>query len=105
MTEEPRVVVVGAGAIGSSIAGWIAPKYENLYLLARGETLEIIKSRGLRSYLKGERSTAPPLPVHAVGSLAEIALPDILVITVKNSARAHLRGCDRAIRSEFSAHL
>jgi 2-dehydropantoate 2-reductase len=84
MREGPRVVVVGAGAIGSSIAGWIAPKYGNLSLLARGEALEVIKSRGLRSYLKGGRFTAAAVPVHAVGSLAEIELPDVIVITVKN---------------------
>jgi len=84
MTEEPRVVVVGAGAIGSSITGWIAPKYANLSLLARGETLEVLKNRGLRSYLKGERLTATALPVHAVESLTETALPDVVVITVKN---------------------
>ena len=84
MNEKSSVVVVGAGAIGSSIAGWIAPKYENLSLIARGETLEALKNRGLKFYLKGERSTAAALPVHAIGSLAEIALPDVIVITVKS---------------------
>jgi 2-dehydropantoate 2-reductase len=97
-SEEPRVVVVGAGAVGSSIAAWIAPKYANLSLLARGEALEVIKNLGLKSYLKGGRSTAAAFPVHAVGSLAETALPDVIVITVKNydldttsrDLRAHL---------------
>jgi len=84
MSEKPKVVVVGAGAIGSSIAGWIAPKYENLSLLARGETLDVIKNHGLKSYLKGGRSAAGALPVHVVGSLTEVVSPDVLVITVKN---------------------
>jgi 2-dehydropantoate 2-reductase len=84
MREEPRVVVVGAGAIGSSIAGWIAPKYGNLFLLARGETLEVIRNRGLKFYLKGGRSTAVPVPIHAVGSLTEITPPNVIVIAVKN---------------------
>ena len=84
MKEEPQVVVVGAGAIGSSITGWIAPKYENLSLLARGETLEVIRNRGLKSYLKGRRLTAAALPVHAIRSLVEIVSPEIIVITVKN---------------------
>jgi ketopantoate reductase len=53
-------------------------------LIARGETLEALKNRGLKFYLKGERSTAAALPVHAIGSLAEIALPDVIVITVKS---------------------
>ncbi len=84
MREDLRVVIVGAGAIGSSIAGWIAPKYENLFLLARGETLNVINKIGLKSYLKGERFTSTPFPVHAIGSLAEIAQSDVIVIAVKN---------------------
>jgi 2-dehydropantoate 2-reductase len=84
MKEESQVVVVGAGAIGSSIAGWIAPQYKNLSLLARGESLEVIKNRGLKSYLKGERSTAAAFSVKTIESLAEIVSPEIIVITVKN---------------------
>jgi len=84
MKEQSQIVVAGAGAIGSSIAGWIAPKYKNLSLLARGESLQVIKSRGLKSYLKGERSAATAFPVRAVESLAEIESPAIIVITVKN---------------------
>jgi len=98
MGEKSRVVVVGAGAIGSSIAGWIAPQCENLSLLARGDTLETLKNRGLKFYLKGERLTTAALPVRAIGSLSEIALPDVIVITVKSydldtvshDLRAHL---------------
>ena len=30
MSEEPNVVAVGAGAIGSSVVGWTAPKYRKL---------------------------------------------------------------------------
>jgi 2-dehydropantoate 2-reductase len=84
MSEKPEVVVVGAGAIGSSIAGWIAPKYEKLSLLARGEALEVIKNRGLTSYLKDGRSAAAALPVHVIASLAEVESPEVIVITVKN---------------------
>jgi 2-dehydropantoate 2-reductase len=84
MSEEPRVVVVGAGAIGSSIMGWIAPLYPHLSLLARGESLQVIKESGLRSYQKGERSRARAIAVHAIGSLSELEPPDVLVIAVKN---------------------
>ena len=84
MSENPRVVVVGAGAIGLSIIGWVAPHYKSLFLLARGESLEVIKSRGLKFYLREGRSTAVALPVHAIASLAEIPLPDIVVVAVKN---------------------
>jgi len=100
-SEEPKVVVVGAGAIGSSIAGWIAPKYGNLCLLARGEALEVIKNHGLKSYSRGGRSTAAALPVHAIGSLAEIASPDVIIITVKNY---DLDAVSRDLRAQLGNH-
>jgi ketopantoate reductase len=53
-------------------------------LLARGEALEVIKNHGLRSYLKGGRSNAEALHVHAIESLVEVRSPEIIVITVKN---------------------
>src|SRR5208337_1476614 len=84
MDEKAGVVVVGAGAIGSSIASWVWPKYENLSLLARGESLRILKKDGLKSYLKGGRLTAKALPVRAVGSLAEVASPEVIVVAMKN---------------------
>ncbi len=93
--------MVGAGAIGSSLTGWIAPKYGNLSLLARGETLDVIKTHGLKSYLKGGRSTAMPFPVHAVGSLSETALPDVIVLTVKNY---DLDATCRDLRAQLGNH-
>ncbi|HMF34247.1 MAG TPA: 2-dehydropantoate 2-reductase [Candidatus Lokiarchaeia archaeon] len=84
MNDTLRMVVVGAGAIGSTVAGWITPHYDNLFLLARGESGEAIKNRGLKSYLKGEIASATPIPLNVIESLTEIPPPDIVVITVKN---------------------
>jgi 2-dehydropantoate 2-reductase len=82
--ERPRVVVIGAGAIGSAVAGWIAPHYSDLSLLARGETAKVIREKGMRMYLKGQRAQAVPIPMKVIESLAEIPASDILVIAVKN---------------------
>jgi 2-dehydropantoate 2-reductase len=84
MDEKPSFVVVGAGAIGSSVTGWVAPKYDRLFLLARGENAEVIKNQGLRFYLKGEEANAAPIRVKVVESLGEVSTPDIIVIAVKN---------------------
>jgi 2-dehydropantoate 2-reductase len=84
LNDEPRVVVVGAGAIGLSLAGWIAPHCENLSLLARGESLRVIRDLGLVSYETGERDEAERSPLHVIDSLGDVEPPDILVIAVKN---------------------
>jgi 2-dehydropantoate 2-reductase len=82
--EKLSFVVVGAGAIGSSVTGWIAPKYDRLFLLARGESAEAIKNEGLKFYLKGEEANAAPIGVKVVESLSDVSNPDIIVIAVKN---------------------
>ena len=85
MEEKPNVLIIGAGAIGLSLAGWIFPyNNNNLRLLARGESLSAIKSQGLRLYQIGQKTKTKPLSAKAIESLNQIPPPDIIIITVKN---------------------
>ena len=84
LEEKPNVLVVGAGAIGLSITGWIFPQTENLHLLARGESVAAIRSHGLRLYRIGQEAATAPIPVKVIESLDEIPPLDIIIITVKN---------------------
>ncbi len=84
LKEKPNVLIVGAGAIGLSVAGWIFPHNENLNLLARGESVAAIRRHGLRLYKIGQEATTAPIPVKVIESLDEIPPPDIIIITVKN---------------------
>jgi 2-dehydropantoate 2-reductase len=84
LEEKPNVLVVGAGALGLSLTGWIFPQNKNLHLLARGESVSAIRSHGLRLYQIGQEATTAPIPVKVIESIDEIPPPDIIVITVKN---------------------
>jgi 2-dehydropantoate 2-reductase len=84
LENKPNVLIVGAGAIGLSVAGWIFPYNENLSLLARGESVAAIRRNGLRLHKIGQEPTTIPLPVRIIESLDEISSPDIIIITVKN---------------------
>jgi 2-dehydropantoate 2-reductase len=84
LKEKPNVLIVGAGAIGLSIAGWIFPHNESLYLLARGESVAAIKRHGLRLHKIGEEAETASMPVKVIESLDEIQPPEIMIITVKN---------------------
>ena len=84
LKEKPNVLIVGAGAIGLSVAGWIFPHNESLHLLARGESVDAIRRHGLRLYKIGQEATTAPIPVKVIESLDEIPPPDIIIITVKN---------------------
>jgi 2-dehydropantoate 2-reductase len=84
LKEKPSVLVVGAGAIGLSVAGWIFPHQENFHLLARGESVSVIRKNGLHLYQTGQEATTAPIPMKVIESLDEIPPPDIIIITVKN---------------------
>jgi 2-dehydropantoate 2-reductase len=77
------IVFYGAGAIGSNLAGWLSEHYDPVYLLARGENANAIKSRGLILY-KLERKNSRNIPIKVITDLNEIKPPDFVVITVKN---------------------
>ncbi len=83
MRDRPVIVVVGAGAIGLSLTGWIAPQNSGLFLLARGSSVQEIRSHGIQLQ-QTDREIAPSIRINVIESLEEIPPPDIIVITVKN---------------------
>ncbi|HTY75987.1 MAG TPA: 2-dehydropantoate 2-reductase [Candidatus Nanoarchaeia archaeon] len=80
--EKRSIVVVGAGAIGLSMAGWIFQLNENLRLLARGESVSTIRKHGVQLCQKGIKPFT--VPVKVIETLNEASSPDLLVLTVKN---------------------
>ncbi len=84
MNKNPSFVVVGAGAIGSSVAGWISPHYDNTKLLARGEVLTAIKHNGLKLYSTGKHAIRMTIPIPVIEAVSEIPPPKIIVLCVKN---------------------
>jgi 2-dehydropantoate 2-reductase len=83
LKNKPIIVVVGAGAIGLSLTGWISTHNRSLFLLARGKSVPEIRSHGIQLHQKN-RETADSIQVKVIESLQEIPPPDIVVITVKN---------------------
>jgi 2-dehydropantoate 2-reductase len=83
LERKPSIVVVGAGAIGLSLTSWISSQNDNLYLLARGQSVAEIRAQGLR-LRQISQETPGSIPVKIIESLDKIAPPDIIIITVKN---------------------
>ncbi len=84
MSQETRnIVIYGVGAIGGALAGWLAPHYENLYLLTRGDTYRALKSTGLILY-EQKNDNPPPVKVNVIKDLNELSDVSIVIITVKN---------------------
>ena len=84
MEGKPNVLIVGAGAIGLTLTGWIFPYNVNLHLLARGESVVAIRRRGLKLTQVGQENSSVAVPVNIVESLDEVSVPEIIILTVKN---------------------
>jgi 2-dehydropantoate 2-reductase len=82
-TDGRRIGVVGAGAIGGWIAAKLALAGEQVSVLARGDTLRLLRAEGLKLSENGEESIAPVEGSDDAGSLGP---QDLLIVAVKAPA-------------------
>lgn len=76
------IVIYGAGSIGSTVGGWLTPKYRNVYLTARGEHAKVMNERGLT--LLETNKTPETVAVKLIDDLAEASNAKVVILTVKN---------------------
>jgi 2-dehydropantoate 2-reductase len=78
-----RIAIVGAGAIGTWLGVRLANAGFEVSVLAREQTLEAIKHRGLRLVMGGATQTAM---VRASDRATELGVQDLIVLAVKGAA-------------------
>ena len=76
-----RVCVVGAGAIGGWLAAELTLAGTDVSVLARGETLRLIETEGLRRTAEGRTDC---VAVAASDDPAKLGRHDVVVIAVKS---------------------
>lgn len=82
--DKKKILVYGAGAIGSTVGGWLAQKGEDITMLARGQNAVAIQSKGLITYQIGHESESTPVAVKVIANAGDMRDPDIIILTVKN---------------------
>lgn len=82
--KNMKIVFYGAGSIGGSTGAWIAEKYDDIYLLARGEHLKALKEKGLTLRQGDDLASLRNIKVKAIGNISEIPDADAVAIAVKN---------------------
>lgn len=82
--SDMKVVVFGAGAVGGTVCGWIAPQYPRIWLLARGKNAEAIRSKGITLYKGDAPDRCETVRVNVIIDLAEVPDADVVVLAVKN---------------------
>lgn len=78
-----RIAIVGAGAIGTWLGVRLANAGFEVSVLARAQTLEAIKHRGLRLVMGGATHTAM---VKASDRATDLGVQDLVVLAVKGAA-------------------
>jgi 2-dehydropantoate 2-reductase len=77
-----KVAIVGAGAIGGYLGGWLGAAGEDVTFIARGANLEAIRARGMRVIGEDGREVVAK-GVLACEKASEVGTQDVVVLTVK----------------------
>jgi 2-dehydropantoate 2-reductase len=85
--SNPSITIVGAGAIGGWIAAKLAIAGEQVSVLARGDTLSLVRAEGLLLNENGEDFVAK---VDASSDAATLDHQDVVIIAVKAPALPEL---------------
>lgn len=82
--ENPKVLIYGAGAIGSIFGGKLALSGVDITLLARGKRFEELKSEGLilKNAINGNLER---IKVSVINNLKENDIYDYIIVTVQNT--------------------
>lgn len=81
--QDLKLVIVGAGAIGGSLAAWTARHHAQTYLLARGAAAETIAARGIMLYPGDSPDQPETIPVNVIRDLREVPDADVVLLATK----------------------
>jgi 2-dehydropantoate 2-reductase len=79
-----KIVLVGTGVIGGTVAGWVAPHHDRLYVLDQGATAQALRRRGLTIYPGDRPECRTTVQVKVIDDIAEVPDADVVLMGVKN---------------------
>jgi 2-dehydropantoate 2-reductase len=83
--SEPKILFVGPGAIGASIAAWVAQAYPAVFVMGHGESQAALQKDGITTYrFDDPEATRRATPVAVVERPGEIPDAAVVVLAVKN---------------------
>ena len=80
-----KIAFFGAGSIGASVGGWVAPHHEKTWFIDQGKILDALKTSGITVY-EGDRKeqSITTVPVKVIEDLTNLKEMDVIVLGVKN---------------------
>jgi 2-dehydropantoate 2-reductase len=98
MTNHASVLVFGAGAVGCTVGGWVAPHHSSLTFFDRGPVAEALRKKGLTLYRQYQRDQAETIKVAVSDNLDDVPTPDVILLAVKTYS---LDSVASLLRSKF----
>ena len=93
-----KLVIIGAGAIGGCLGGWLSEVYQDVYLIDQGQVAKNLKQKGLTLYQQGMENDKKKIPVKVIDRLSDAGTPDVIVIAVKNYS---LEAVAKSVKAEI----
>ena len=97
--SEAKILFIGPGAVGASVAAWVAESYPSVFIMGHGETQAALRQSGITTYaFEQANETRRTVRVAAVDRPADVGGADIVVLAVKNYS---LEAVARQVREEL----
>jgi len=83
--SDPKILFVGPGAVGASVAAWVAESYGPVWIMGRGEGEAALRTGGITTYqFAAPQQTRRTVHVQTIDDPSRLADADIVVLAVKN---------------------
>ena len=83
--SEAKILFIGPGAIGASVAAWVAESYPSVWMMGHGETQAVLRQNGITTYdFADPERTRRTVRVATIDRPGDIGDIDIVVLAVKN---------------------
>ncbi|NHI94573.1 MAG: 2-dehydropantoate 2-reductase [Candidatus Lokiarchaeota archaeon] len=84
INNNSEIIIYGAGAVGTSIAGWLYPYNNDISLTARGKHAKQMKENGLTIFQDSSKNKTETFPINIINDISEKEKVDLVIISVKN---------------------
>jgi 2-dehydropantoate 2-reductase len=83
--DETKVLFIGPGAIGASVAAWVAESYGPIWIMGHGASHAALREAGITTYdFAAPEATRRTVRIATVDAPGDVAGADIVVLAVKN---------------------
>ena len=83
LRKDPNIVIFGAGAVGATIGGWIAPHHSKTWFVDLPAVADGLNANGLTLYCSDTPEQRDHVSVRAAGDLKAVPRPDVVLLCTK----------------------